>query len=419
MNFSGRLSALRHPQYRRYWLGSFASVGATQLQTMAQGWLLFSLTGSSLMLGYLGAAASIPAIAMTLFGGALADRLNKKIVLMCTSITVATLLAVLAVLDASHRVQPWEVITIAGLISLTSGMDNPTRQSIFPSLIEREDMMSAVALNSIIWQSCRMVMPAIGGIVIALSNTSVVFTLCSIGYFTMFLVIATLSVKLPKPVITGSTLNQVAEGLNFILANRLFLVLIALSYSAMFFGNAHMQLMPAFAKLLGAAEKGYGYLLSATGVGSVCGTIIVGALQQSRHLGRIILGAAASAAVCVYGFCLVTGSATEIPFAYQLSMLTVFFASMFSSIFMISQMTVLQLRVPDHLRGRVMGFHGITYSLMPLGALLAGTVASVSSAPTAIAISVTAYLAIIATIAISQAEVRDIKAQEPAFGAAT
>jgi len=95
-------------------------------------------------------------------------------------------------------------------------------------------------------------------------------------------------------------------------------------------------------------------------------------------------------------------------------MVTVFFASMFSSIFMISQMTVLQLRVPDHLRGRVMGFHGITYSLMPLGALLAGSVASLSSPPVAIAISVTVYLVIIATIAISQAEVRDIDAAEPA-----
>ena len=414
MIFTGRLSALRHPQYRRYWLGSFSSVGAIQLNTMTQGWLVFSLTSSSLMLGYLGAAASIPTIVMTLFGGALADRLNKKIVLMCTSLTVASLLATLAFLDATHVVKAWQVIAIAGLISFTNGLDNPTRQSLFPSLIHRDDMMSAVALNSIIWQSCRMIMPAIGGVILMIFNTAVVFTLCSLGYFVMFLVITSLTIQLPRAEIRGSTLSQVSEGLGFIVHNRLFLVLISLSYCAMFFANAHMQLMPAFAKILGAHAKGYGYLLSATGVGSVMGTIIVGSLQQSRFLGKIILGAAASAACCVYAFCLVTGYADVLPGAYPLAMLAVFTASMFSSIFMISQMTVLQLRVPDHLRGRVMGFHGITYSLMPLGALLAGTVASYTSPPIAIAIGLTVYLAIIAAIAISQAEVRNIDAVSPA-----
>lgn len=414
MRFTGRLSALKHAQYRRYWLGSFASVGATQLNTMSQGWLVFSLTGSSLMLGYLGAAASIPTIAMTLFGGALADRLNKKVVLMCTSLTIAMLLATLAMLDATHLVKAWQVIAIAGLISFTNGFDNPTRQATFPSLIHRDDMMSAVALNSIIWQSCRMVMPAIGGLILAMFDTTVVFVLCALGYFAMFLVIASLNVRLPPLPIKGSTLNQVAEGLKFIANNRLFLVLISLSYSAMFFANAHMQLMPAFAKLLGQQARGYGYLLSATGVGSVTGTIIVGSLQQSRHLGKFILGAAASAACCVYAFCIVTAFAGVIHFAYPLAMLAVFCASMFSSIFMISQMTVLQLRVPDPLRGRVMGFHGITYSLAPLGALVAGTIASYSSPPVAIAIGLSVYLVIIAGIAISQAEVRNIDATEPA-----
>lgn len=417
MNFTGRLStgrlsALRHPNYLRYWLGSFASVGATQLQIMAQGWLVFSLTGSAIMLGYLGAAASIPAIVMTLFGGALADRLNKKIVLMVTSFCVSLLLTILTVLDATNTVEAWQVIAIAAVISLISGLDNPTRQSIFPSLIEREDMMSAVALNSIIWQSCRMIMPAIGGVVMMVADTWVVFAMCATGFAIMFCVITSLQVTLPRPKIDGSTLNQVAEGLRYILHNRLFLVLISLSYCAMFFANAHMQLMPAFASLLGTDQRGYGYLISATGVGSVAGTVIVGSLQHSRFLGKIILGAAASAALCIYAFCFVTGYQDVLKFAYPLAMFTVFSASMFSSIFMISQMTVLQLRVPDHLRGRVMGFHGITYSLMPLGGLFAGSVAALTSPPVAIAIGITVYLCILAAIAISQTEVRNLDATE-------
>ena len=132
MNFSGRLRALQRVQYRRYWLGSFASVGATQLQVMGQAWLVFKLSGSPLMLGYLGAATAIPAILLTIFGGVLADQLNKKTVLMITSLLVALLLLVLAILDFTHLATAWLVILIAALISIVTGLDWPTRQAIFP-----------------------------------------------------------------------------------------------------------------------------------------------------------------------------------------------------------------------------------------------------------------------------------------------
>lgn len=408
IELTGRLGALRHPRFLRYWLGSFASVGATQLMVLGQGWLVFQLTGSALMLGYLGAAASIPAIAMNLFGGALADRLDKSRVLMTTSLLVASLLAGLAYLDASGLVQAWHVITIAAIISFTQGIDWPTRQSIFPTLIERDDMMSAVALTSIIWQSSRMVMPAIGGLVIAVADTWVVFSMCAAGFVIMFFVIRSLKLDLPRPEIKHSTLQQIGEGLAFILNERVFLVLISLAYASMFFANAHMQLMPAFAELLGASETGYGYLISATGVGSVAGTVIASSLQQSVHLGRILFGGAACAALSVWGFCLAAALAAVMPFAYWFAMLAVFGAALFASVFMISSMTVLQLRVPEHLRGRVMGIHGITFSLMPLGGLAAGAVASLSSPPVAIAIGIGIYLAILAMMAVSQREVREI-----------
>ncbi|XOV88161.1 MAG: MFS transporter [Pseudomonadota bacterium] len=406
--FEGRLSALRHPGYLRYWLGSFASVGATQLQIMGQGWLVYELTGSALMLGYLGAAASIPAIVMTLFGGALADRLNKQHVLMTTSLVVAVLILGLAGLDATEQVTAWHVILIAGVVSFTSGFDWPTRQSIFPTLIERDDMMSAVALNSIIWQSSRMIMPALGGLLIAVTDTWVVFVLCAAGFLTMFFVVAGLKLDLPKPVITASTLQQIGEGLGYIFHNRLFLVLISMSYASMFFANTHMQLMPAFSGLLGAGETGYGYLISATGVGSVVGTVLVGSFQSSRQLGNIIFASAALAGVCIYGFCLATHLAATLPLAYALAMTSVFAAAVFSSVFMICSMTALQLQVPDELRGRVMGFHGITYSLMPLGGLAAGALATLMSAPMAVAIGISVYLLILGLLVVTQHQVRQL-----------
>lgn len=410
MQFSGRLSALKHRDYFRYWTGSFASVGATQLQTMAQGWLLYELTESAIELGYLGAAAAIPAILMTLFGGAVADRFNKKHVLMLTSISVAIIMSVLAFLDFTGAVQAWHIILIAGLVSFISGFDWPARQAIFPALIEREDMLSAVALNSIIWQSSRMIMPAIGGILIAFFDTSIVFGLCALGFLAMFFVVSGLRIELTNVVIRKSTLHQVSEGLKYILHEKMFLLYFSMTYAGMFFGMSHLQLMPAFAALLEVGETSYGMLLSATGIGSVIGTILVGYFQHSRYLGKIILSNAGASAIFVYVFAFAVAHVDEIPLAYEISLISIVLVSMFSSMFMICSMTVLQLKVPDQLRGRVMGIYGITYSLMPLGGLFAGWLASFSSPPIAISIGASMYLLIIVTIAMTQAQLRNINA---------
>ena len=171
-----RYPALGFAAYRRYWFASFASVGATQLITLGQGWLIFELTGSALQLGLLGAAASLPNIAMTLFGGVIADRFDKRQILRMTSILITTLLLVLAWLDFSGEVQVWQVITIAALFSTITGLDWPARVAIYPHLIERHAFMSAVALNSFIWQSTRMAIPALGGLLIYVADTWLIFS---------------------------------------------------------------------------------------------------------------------------------------------------------------------------------------------------------------------------------------------------
>ncbi len=412
MEFTGRLGALRHPAYLRYWSGSFASVGATQLQTLAQGWLLFELTHSAVHLGYLGAAASIPAIVMTLFGGALADRVNRKKLLMTTSSLVASLMLFLAWLDASDLVQPWHIITVAGMVSFISGFDWPTRQAIFPTLIDKADMMSAVALNSIIWQTSRMIVPAIGGVLIAATDTSLVFALCGAGFLIMFGVVASLPIHGDPGAKPGSAVQQIVEGVRFIAHNQLFLILISLSYAGMFFGMAHMQLMPAFASLLEVAEQGYGFLISSTGVGSVLGTLLVGYVQTSNRLGAFMLSCALLSGLSIALFALITGYLPAGNLTFTAAITALMLGSMFSSMFMIASMSVMQLRVPDQLRGRVMGIHGITYSLMPLGGLFAGWVATLSSPPVAILTGITLYVVIIGLIAMSQAQIRNLASHE-------
>jgi len=365
-----QFTALRHKQFLKFWLGSFTSVGATQLQVMGLGWLVYELSSSSLALGYLGAAAGLPAIVTTLFGGALADQINKRMLLIVTSVLIAVLLALLAYLDWAGIVQVWQVIAIAGAISIITGFDWPARQSIFPSLIERKDMMSAVALTTVIWQATRMVMPALGGLIIAISDTWLLFAFCSAGFFLMFL------------------------------------ILLTLSYAVFFFASSYMPLMPAFADMLNVDEKGYGYLLSITGVGAVIGTVISGSLQKSPRLGLAMLLSALIFCVFVFLFALVCWLGIAGAFYFALGIL--FSASIFSSIFMVTTTTILQLEVPEHLRGRVMGFHGISYSLFPLGALLVGTIANVSNPSVGISISTTIFVAYLLWVSVTQPGIRKI-----------
>jgi MFS family permease len=394
--------ALRYPLYRRYWFASFASVGGTQLVGLAQGWLVYRLTGSALDLGLLGAATAVPNILMSLFGGVVADRFDKRRIILVTSVLNAILLFALAALDASGVVQVWHVMAIAAVSSVIAGIEWPTRQALFPHLIERPGLLSAVALNSVLWQSTRMIMPALGGVLIAITSTGFLFALSGIGFLVMFAVMLAIPLALPG-FAGGTALEQIRQGISFIAGRELFRWLILLSYAGMFFVSSYMQLMPAFAQRLDAGEAGYGFLLSATGVGSVVGTLVIGGAQRTRALGWILLGGAVLSAVALYGFAL------AVQFGwYPAALLMAFASSVCASVFMISSMTVMQLEVPDALRGRVMGIHSITYSLMPLGGLLLGAIAHDTSIVTAVVFGASAFLMITLLIAATRPSIRAI-----------
>ena len=403
-----RYPALGFPVYRRYWFASFASVGATQLITLGQGWLIFELTGSALQLGVLGAAASLPNIMMTVFGGVVADRFDKRQILRATSAVITTLLLVLTWLDFSGLVQVWHVITIAALFSLVTGLDWPARAALYPHLIERFAFMSAVALNSFIWQATRMAIPALGGLIIYMADTWLIFLLGAAGFFTMFVVISGIHVKLPEPT-EHSPLQQLAEGMLFIWHNSLFKWLIGLTFAGMFLSQSYVQILPVFVDAMGMGEKaeqGYGYLLSAGGVGSIIGTLLVGALDDRKPIGHYMFAGAAASVLALAGFVAATQTS-----AFSAALLAVFIAAACSSVYLIISMTLLQMRVPNELRGRVMGIHSIGYSLVPLGGLFLGTLAETVGAGAAVLYASGGYLVIVLVIWIGKASLRQLTNQ--------
>jgi len=383
-----RYPALTFPAYRHYWFASFASVGATQLITLGQAWLVFELTGSALQLGILGAAASLPNIVMTLFGGVVADRFDKRQILRLTSLTIAGLLLLLTLLDYTGLVEVWHVITIAALFSLITGLDWPARAAMYPLLVERHAFMSAVALNSFIWQATRMAIPALGGLLMYFADTWLIFALATVGFFTMFAVISRLRVAMPS-VTHHSPLQQLLQGITFIRDNAVFSWLLCITFLSMFLSQSYVQILPVFVGNMGLTEQAYGYLLSAGGVGSIIGTLLVGAWHGEHPMGHAMFAGTALSVVALMGFVWATSAGL-----FGAALLSVFLAAVCSSVYMIISMTILQARVPDELRGRVMGIYTIGYSLIPPGGLFLGTLAESVGAGRAVLYASGTYLCI-------------------------
>ena len=393
------LSALKYPHYRRFWLGNLASVSGLQMMWVAQGWLLYDITGSALYLGYAGLAAAAPAIILNLVGGVFADKVDQRRLIVWIQVLSAVTVFVLTALIALDLVRVWHVLASAFLTGAFQAFSNPARQAIFPHLIDRKDLMNAVSLNSVVWQGTRIVAPAAGGLLIAVAGTGVTFFVCA----SSFLLFALAVMRLPVPPITrqpaGGLFADMGEGMAFIWRNNLFTFLIGMTFFNSFFGMASVQLLPVFAsKVLDLGASGLGLLYSVSGIGALLGIFVVGSLGDFKHKGMLIIGGGA-----LYG-------ASLILFAFStwiaLSMGAMFLTGIFNSIYMISVQSTLQMQVPDQLRGRVMGVFGMTWNFGPLGALQAGALASAFSPAVAVAVGGAAVIAFTLSVAASNANLR-------------
>ena len=368
---------------------------------VGQGWLIVQeLGGKASDLGVLGAATAVPAILINLFGGVLADRLDRKKILIATTSATTILMAALAALDLSGSVQIWHVQLIAALNGVSFGFDWPTRNAFFPQLIKRDHMASAVTLNTIVWQGSRVVIPAVAGVMIRYSGTGSVFLASAAGYAVMLLVLFTLSSPPVPPRPKRHVLKDMAEGIRFITRAPLFRVIIPLTFANMFFGLQYLQLMPLFAQRFGASEQQFGSMFSAVGAGAVLGVVAASRVQNSRFTGRAML-----AGTFVFTLFLVAFAFAP---TYGATLPLLFCAAFFNAVFLITSMTALQLQVPDSLRGRVMGIHSITFSLIPLGGLLGGGVATLTDERWAIAGSALALALVLVFVAVTQRHIREL-----------
>ena len=375
--------ALLYPAYRAYWLGMLASVSGFQMFRVALAWQVYELTGSPLYLGYAAAASALPGIIFNLLGGVVADKLDKRLLVLATQTVTAGLILLLGVLTMLGAVHPWHVLAIAFLAGAVEAFDTPARQALYPHLIERRVMVSAVAMNSVIWQGTRIVAPAVAGFVIDLVNTASVYYLGGLGFLVMSVVMLRLTLPHIPPQSRGNPARDLLEGLDYVRRNSVFSFLIGMTFFNSFFGMAYVMLMPIFAvDILEVGARGQGLLLGISGVGSLLTTLWLGSRTSVRYKGPLIIGGS-----ILFGLTLAAFAVTsELLGLFPLAMALLFFMGIFNSSYMISIQSSLQLLVPDRMRGRVMGFYGMTWSIMPLGGTQAGALASLIGAPLAIMI---------------------------------
>jgi MFS family permease len=364
-----------------------------QFRIIALPWLVsVELGRSPVWLGIVAVAAALPTIFLSVPAGVLADRFNDQKVVVYSQGAYALAALVLPILIFAGLANIGVVIVWSVVTGVLAALGNPAQQSLMPRLIEMRVMPSAVALTSMIWSSMRIVGPAAAGVLLAVIGTAEAFFVTALGVGVATLLMASLS---PRARVASAPVEHQRDdmwtGVRYIFAHRIFLATIGLSFFTSVFGMSYQFLLPVFAnEILDVGGVGFGMLEAATGVGSVLGTIAIIRVGTGRYAGVTMMGSAA-----VFGLLIAAFAASRI---MALSMVLLFASGFFSALYLNIGMTTLQMKVPDSLRGRVMGVWSMTWFLASIGALPAGVIAEFLGAPLSVALgglSVTAFAVVV------------------------
>jgi MFS family permease len=375
------LRAFKHRNYRLFFGGQLISLIGTWMQSVAQSWLVYRLTGSAALLGLVGFSSQIPVLLLASVGGAFADRHRRHRILVVTQTSSMLLAGALAILTLSHHIQVWHICTIAVLLGTVNAFDIPTRQAFIVEMVGREDLVNAIALNSSMFNSARILGPALGGVLVASIGEGWCFLGNSVSYLAV--IAGLLAMRLAsglRAARAGSALASIVEGFRFAWRTRPIRSLLMLLALVSLMGMPFMVLMPIFAdKILHGGPRGLGMLMGASGVGALTGALILAARRGVRGLGRWVPLAAAG-----FGTSLIFFSLSR---SFWLSAALLVPAGFCMVTEMAASNTLVQSMVPDELRGRVMAVYSMMFmGVAPFGALIAGQLAQRLGAPTTVKI---------------------------------
>jgi MFS family permease len=374
-------AALKHYNYRLWFFGQLVSLMGTWMQSTAQGYLIYQLTGSPAYLGLVGFIGGMPALLFTLFGGVIADRISRRKMMVITQISMLILAFILAVLAFTGVVRPWHILILAFLLGVANAFDAPARNAFVTELVSREDMTNAIALNSTMFNLATVVGPSVAGLTYAAFGPAWCFTLNGISFIAIIVALLFMRIKpIIQPDYRPSIMADLKEGLQYVFSHRLILSLIGSIGLVSFFGIGMLTLLPAWATdILHGDVTTNGLLVSARGLGSMLGALMLAYIGNRKFRGKLWTVGAFIMPFMLFIFAWIR----------WLPLSLVALVGIGWSFMMISNNSnaILQSQVPDNLRGRLMSvFTLVFFGSMPLGSLFAGVFAQNFNEPLTVVI---------------------------------
>jgi len=380
MRLPAGLRALNHRDFRLFISGQLISLIGTWMQSVAQSWLVLELTNSPFKLGLIGTLQFGPMLGFSFLAGAIADRLPKRRLIIATQTALMLQAFALALLARSGHVQFWHVAVLAVCYGLANTLDMPTRQSFIVEMVGKDDLASAIALNSAMFNGARMIGPAVAGLLVDRFGVAPAFGLNGLSFVAVILALAAMRTEgLPRER-EGTTVRQdIAAGVRYAVGTPLVALILSLLLVVSLFVINHNVLVPLLARnVLHEGAHGFGLLMAALGIGAVVGALALAMLGQSRPPLPLVIIAAAMASALTLGLAVIR----HFPSAVVLLALT----GLSQIVFMASCNTTLQMVVPDRLRGRIMSLYAFVFvGVTPIGSFFVGSVAEWLGTPIAYA----------------------------------
>ena len=381
------MRALRHRNFQLFFSGQLISLIGTWMQTVAQSWLVYQLTGSSLKLGAVGFASQIPVFLVAPIGGTVADRVNRHRIVIATQVASMILAFILAALTLTHTVKVWHIFVLAALLGVVNAFDIPGRQSFLVDMVGRDDLMNAIALNSSMFNGARVIGPAIAGILLVKIGEGGCFLANGISYIAVIIGLLMMKVECKPRSKSDSPIDDIIEGFRWVSRTGPIRALLLLLGLVSLVGMPYTVLMPVFADhVLHAGARGLGTLMGFTGVGALLGALTLAMRSGVKGLGRLVW-------ICCAGFgiSLIAFSFSKLLWLSAVLLIPVGFFIMLQ---MACSNTLIQAMVPDALRGRVMALYSMMFmGMAPFGALLGGAMADRMGAPITVAVGGVASIA--------------------------
>jgi len=391
-NWPRALSAMRHRNFRLFFVGQLVSVIGTWMQSTAQQWLVYRITGSQTSLGMVTFISFLPVLLLSLFMGVAVDRAPRRWLLVFTQSWFMVLAVALAILTATGVVQYWHILALAALLGIGNALDMPARQAFVVEMVDQDkgDMMNAIGLNSSLFNLARIVGPAIGGSIVAMVGEAPAF---AINAITFLAVIAALLLMHLPPVMTKSKqhrpMQNLVDGFRYLKGARLVLGLVGMVAAFSMVGFGALTLLPVFAKdILKIGAQGFGQLLSAQGIGALIGALLLVVAGDRFHKGRTLFFTRLLIGLAIAGLAI-----SRLPWVSMIFLAVAGYAFITQ---LILTNTLIQTIVPDELRGRVLStFTWALGGFYPLGSLLMGFLGDQIGAPNAALISAAGCLALV------------------------